>query len=231
VRRALNDNPIAQIAVLGLLAVVVAFLLMTRVLNKSSESSTTPATPATGTPTATATTDGSTAPAVPGATTAPATGSTVAPSDGSAATTSPAVPGAVAPSAGTAAVSSKLVAGPGLPKPVAKAYADDKAIVLLVFRRNGIDDAAVRTSVERLRGHPGIAVFVTEAGRIARYSRITEGLDVNRVPALIVVRPRRLAHGVPTATVSYGFQGPASVEQAVRDGLYTGPSDLPYYPR
>ena len=129
------------------------------------------------------------------------------------------------------ALPSKLVAGPGLPRPVADAYADGKAIVLFVFRNHGIDDAAVRASVEQLRGRSDLAVFVTHAGQIARYARITEGVDVNRVPALIVVRPRRLVHGAPTATVSYGFRGPDSVQQAVRDALYDGPRNLPYYPK
>ncbi|MGH2926218.1 MAG: hypothetical protein ACRDK1_09635, partial [Solirubrobacterales bacterium] len=163
-------------------------------------------------------------------------GSTVVPTDGSAPTTTPTaptttptVPGST--STGAAPVSGKLVAGPGLPKPVAQAYAQGKAIVLLVYRRNGIDDAAVRSSVERLRVSPFAAVFVTEADRVARYSRITAGLDVNRVPALIVVRPKSLSHGTPTGSVSYGFRGPASVDQAVRDALYKGPSNLPYYPK
>ncbi len=218
-RKALNDNPVVQIAVLGVLAVVVAFFLMTRVMNKSSDSSTatTPTTP-TETPSATAPTDGSVA------STAPATPSTTAPVD----------PGSASAGAAPAAAStvpSKLVAGPGLPSPVADAYADGKAIVLFVFRNHGIDDAAVRASVEQLRGRSDLAVFVTHAGGIARYARITEGVDVNRVPALIVVRPRRLAHGAPTATVSYGFRGPDSVQQAVRDALYEGPRNLPYYPK
>jgi hypothetical protein len=128
-------------------------------------------------------------------------------------------------------LSSKLVAGPGLPRPLARAYTDDKAIVLLVFSDRGIDDAAVRASVDRLRGRSDLAVFVTRAGHIARYARITEGVDVNRVPALIVIRPRHLTHGAPTASVSYGFRGVDSVDQAVRDGLYKGPTNLPYYPR
>ena len=34
-RKALNDNPIAQIAVLGVLAVVVGFLLLTRMSSSS----------------------------------------------------------------------------------------------------------------------------------------------------------------------------------------------------
>ncbi len=230
-RKALNENPIAQIAVLGVLGVVVAFFLMTRVLGGSGGSSTTaapaPAPGATATADATAPTTDATA----GSTPAPSTGSTVPPADGS--TTSPVPdPGAVSPSTGAAgSLPSKFVAGPGLPKPVAQAYADGKAVVLLIFRKNGIDDAAVRASVERLQGRQDLAVFVTRARGIARYSRITEGLDTNRVPALIVVRPRPLAHGTPTAIVNYGFRGPASVEQAVRDALYHGPSNLPYYPR
>ena len=54
---------------------------------------------------------------------------------------------------------------------------------------------------------------------------------MNRVPALIVLRPRHLTHGTPTASVSYGFRGPDSVDQAVSDALYKGPRNLPYYPR
>jgi hypothetical protein len=223
-RKALNDNPVAQIAVLGLLGVGVAFLLMTRVMHKSDSSSATSTSPTTSAAAApTAPSDASTA-AVPGATTgavpstsAPSTGAPVAPSAG--ATASP------------AGLPSKFVAGPGLPKPVASAYADGKAIVLFVFRNHGIDDAAVRASVERLHGRSDLAVFVTHAAGISRYAKITEGVDVTQVPALVVVRPRQLANGTPTATVSYGFRGPDSVDQAVRDGLYRGPSNLPYYPR
>jgi len=216
----LNDNPVAQIAVLGALAVIVGFLLLTRVAGKSGGSGS-PATSAT-TSSAPATPDG----ASTGAPTASATG-TVAPTTGS-----PSAPSATAPpTATTASPVGAFVAGPGLPGAVVKAYADDKAVVLFVFRHPGIDDAAVRASVERLRGRSDLAVFVTHAAHIARYARITEGVDVNRVPALIVLRPRHLTHGTPVASVSYGFRGRDSVEQAVRNALYKGPSDLPYYPR
>jgi hypothetical protein len=224
VRKALNDNPVVQIAVLGVLVVVVGFFLMTRVMSKSSDSGSSTTASATTPQSATAPTDGS---VTPGAT--DATASTGAPS-----TAAPPSPGSSATAGGQAAASSlpsKLVAGPGLPRPVADAYADGKAIVLFVFRNHGIDDTAVRASVEQLRGRSDLAVFVTNAGQIARYARITEGVDVNRVPALIVVRPHRLSHGAPTATVSYGFRGPDSVQQAVRDALYKGPRNLPYYPK
>jgi hypothetical protein len=221
VRRALNDNPVVQIAVLGVLAVVVAFLLLTR-MHKSGGSAPTPGSTSA---TATSSSAGSTS-AAPGSTSATAP-TTTAPSSTAPATSA----GAVPPAASTGEVpTGKLVAGPGLPGPVAAAYADNKAIVLFVFRHRGIDDAEVRSSVERLRGRGDLAVFITEASRIARFSRITEGVNVNRVPALVVVSPRKLTHGTPSASVSYGFRGPDTVDQAVRDALYNGPTNLPYYP-
>lgn len=140
----------------------------------------------------------------------------------------------VAPAGGTAAPATtlgKFVAGPGLPSPVVKAYDADKVVVLLVVRRGGIDDDAVKASVERMGGLPDIAVFVTNAGHVSRYSRIAAGVNLDRVPALIVLRPQKLSHGTPTATVSYGFRGPDSVAQAVADALYKGPTDVPYYPK
>ena len=69
------------------------------------------------------------------------------------------------------------------------------------------------------------------AKRIARYSRIASGVDVNRVPALVVISPKKLNDGgLPKATVSYGFRGPGSVVQAVKDAEYKGKTNLPYYP-
>jgi hypothetical protein len=213
VRKALNENPLAQMAVLGLLAVIVGFLLLTQMGHKSESSATSATT--SGAPNSTS---ASTASSSAAATTPPATGSTAVP------------PTTVPPAGAATGAVGEFVAGPGLPAPVVKAYADDKAVVLFVFRHRGVDDAAVRTSVERLRGRNDLAVFVTHAAHIARYARITEGVDVNRVPALIVLRPRHLAHGTPTASVSYGFRGPDSVDQAIRNALYKGPRNLPYYP-
>jgi hypothetical protein len=146
--------------------------------------------------------------------------------------TAPAAGTAVSPSLGSATVpSGDLVAGPGLPKPVAKAYGDGQAVVLLIVRNQGIDDEAVQKSVESLRAFPRLSVFVTRAGHIARFSRIAEGVNVDRVPALIVIRPKSLTQGPPSATISYGFRSPASVVQAVRNTVYRGPTNLPYYPK
>jgi hypothetical protein len=62
--------------------------------------------------------------------------------------------------------------------------------------------------------------------------RVTGGVDVNGAPALVVLRPREHSElGVPVESVSYGFRGPASAEQAVRDALHDVRRDLPYHPR
>jgi hypothetical protein len=201
------------------LALVVGFLLITRMSGKesssSSDTSATAASVAPGTETSTPTPADSTATAVPDASAtesvAPAAPST----------------GAVA----EAAAAGKFVAGPGLPLPVVQAYGANKVVVLLVVRRKGIDDEAVRASVENLGGVADVALFVTNAGHISRYSRIATGVNVDRVPALIVLKPRELTEGTPVATVSYGFRGPDSVAQAVRDALYKGPTNQPYYPK
>ncbi len=76
---------------------------------------------------------------------------------------------------------------------------------------------------------PGVATFIVPASKISRYAAITEGVGVSRVPALVVVRPKRLHEAVPTASVSYGFQSGESVVQAVIDAGYKGPT-VDYHP-
>jgi hypothetical protein len=220
-RKAINDNPMVQIGVIGLLVVVVGFFLLTQ-MGKGSSTSSTSSTEASVAPDASATPSDSSATA----TTPPA--STATTPSVSAPSTTPAAP---AGSAAAPAAAGEFVAGPGLPRPVVQAYNADKVVVLLVVRRGGIDDGAVKASVERMSGLPDTAVFMTNAGHVSRYSRIASGVDLDRVPALIVLRPQKLTHGTPTATVSYGFRGPASVAQAIADALYNGPTNVPYYPK
>jgi hypothetical protein len=220
-RKAINDNPMVQIGVIGLLVVVVGFFLLTQ-MGKGSSTSSTSSTEASVAPDASATPSDSSATA----TTPPA--STATTPSVSAPSTTPAAP---AGSAAAPAAAGEFVAGPGLPRPVVQAYNADKVVVLLVVRRGGIDDDAVKASVERMSGLPDTAVFMTNAGHVSRYSRIASGVDLDRVPALIVLRPQKLTHGTPTATVSYGFRGPASVAQAIADALYNGPTNVPYYPK
>jgi hypothetical protein len=107
-------------------------------------------------------------------------------------------------------------------------------VVLMVYRRKGVDDPFVfqaKRLIEALPASSGVeaSVFLVRAKEIARYSRITQGVNVNRVPAIVVIKPKDLSDGVPTATVSYGVRGAPSVVQAVKDAAYEG-RQLPYYP-
>jgi hypothetical protein len=213
-----NDNPLVQAAVLGVLALIVGFLLLTRMSGGSGSSSpTSSTTEASVTPTAAA-------PSAPAPSTTP---------DATAPTSTVPAPAATAaaPSATGAAPTAAFVAGPGLPAPVVKAYAGGKVVVVLIVRRHGIDDAAVKASVQQHSNGGDVALFVTNAGHISRYARIAEGVNVDRVPALIVMKPRNQVQGVPVATVSYGFRSADSVAQAIQNSLYKGPTNLPSYPK
>jgi hypothetical protein len=118
---------------------------------------------------------------------------------------------------------------PPPPRPVLDAWGANRTLVLLFVRDGGIDDRLVKSATEGLAGFSGTATFVVPARRIARYAAITEGVGVERTPALVVVTPKHLKKTVPTASVSYGFQSPESVRQAVIDAGYKGPT-LDYHP-
>ena len=218
-RQKINENPVVQAALIGVLVLAVGFLMLTRVMGGSANNEAPPATESSATAT-------------------PATGTTPAPAETTPSDTTPAPtpadPNATAPAPtdpATPAAEGEFVAGPGLPGDVVKAYADGKVVTLLVVRKNGTVDKQVKAMVDTLRSRSDTAVFVTAAAGIADFSRITQGLNVGRVPALVVIRPRRLTDGpTPVATVSYGFRGPQSIDQAVRDALYSGPDNQPYYP-
>jgi hypothetical protein len=213
-REALNNNPIVQIAVVGVLVVFVGLFLMMNMSKKSSNS-------------------GTAAPAATGA--APVAGATTTPVQVPAGAVPDASAGGVTgltPSTAQGTVTPEsLIPGPGLPKPVVAAWKSGDAIALLIVRSHGIDDRLVRGSVESLSSDSRVAVFVARAEHVARYSRITQGVGVNRAPALVVVRPRKESGSVPQASVSYGFRNSQSVVQAVHNALYSGRDNLPYYPR
>ena len=214
-RKAINENPMAQIAVIGLLVLVVGFLLLTRVMKsgESAETATTADTTAVpaGTPAPTTAPDAAAVPAAPAGD----------------ATTAPVTPESSAPPAGG---TSEFTAGPGLPGPLVDAYDRGDTVALYVTRYEGVDDRAVTHNVRRLQSVNDVALFETNAKDIADYSRIAAGVNVDRTPALVVLTPREVnGPGQPVATVSYGFRGFDSVAQAVRDAGYDG-KDLPYSP-
>jgi len=118
---------------------------------------------------------------------------------------------------------------PPPPAEVTDAFAAGNIVVLLFVRDGGIDDRMVEADVQRLSGFEGVSTFVIPVKQIARYASIAQGVDVERVPALVVIRPKRVDANVPSASVQYGYQSPASVTQAVKDAGYEGPT-LNYHP-
>jgi hypothetical protein len=203
-RRALNENPIVQVVLLGILGVIVAVLFMTRVMGQNNAAAPDPAATAT---------EAAPAPATEAASVTP---ETVAPAD---------------PAATAAPASVGFETGAGLPKDVVAAYEAGDVVVLLVVNRKATEDRRLEAEVNgSLRGRGDTSIFVAEASNVARYSRIAEGVNLDRVPGLVVLEPRSQVEGeLPGATISYGYRGPESVQQAVEDVLYDGKA-LPYHP-
>jgi hypothetical protein len=197
-RESLNNNPLVQVVVLGVLLLVAGFVLLSTMGGGSNEAE------------EATTTSGSATAAAPEGAVAVAASAGGAP------------PAATAPAPPPAALAG---AAPAPPQAVRSAFASGHTVVLLFVRDGGIDDRLVAGATRRLGSLPGVAPFVIPAHRIARYARITEGVEVSRVPALVVIRPKRLDQRIPTASVHYGFQSPESVI----DAGYSGPS-VDYHP-
>ena len=193
-REKLNDNPMAQVALVGVLLVVAAVFLLGKMGGGSEEE------------------EGEGSPAA---------------------------------DAAVAAVASELEAGqqplnlpppgsglgapPAPPQPVVDAFDSGQTVAILFVRDGGIDDELVTAAVNQLNAIGGVATFVVPSNQIARWVSIAQGVDLNRVPALVVIRPKRLNHGYDPASVSYGFQSSESIVQAVVDARYHG-GTVPYHP-
>jgi hypothetical protein len=213
-REAINNNPIVQIGLLGVLGVIVAVVFMSNMGGdappaEEAADSTASATPATSAPPADAST-----PAVPGAPATPA-------------------PETVVP--GDVAGSTPFEAGKGLPAELVNAHESGDVVVLLVMQSGGVEDEPIKQDVESLENRGDTSVFVTDAKRVSKYSRIAEGVSLDRVPAIIILHPfeGKLAGGkappMPEASVAYGYRGEESIVQAVNDALYDGKTG-PYSP-
>jgi hypothetical protein len=198
-REKLNENPLYQVALIGVLLVVAAVFVLGSMgggEEAEEESGTT------------------------------ATSATVTAPTGSATVTTSGAEGIEAP---TSASALPPVPAPPLPKRLTDAFRANRTVVLLIVKPGGIDDAITAAGALPLSFQRDVSLFVVPARKIARYAAITQGVDVSRVPALVVVRPKRLDDGVVTATVSYGFQSSQSIVQAVVDARYDGRT-LTYHP-
>lgn len=208
-REQLNSNPLVQAAVVGVLLISAGFFLLSTMGGGEEET------------------------AAPTEATVEIAGTGVS---GSATGASPgeAVEGAISSATASAAavpIPPEVLAEAASPPPqnVTAAFDANQIVTLLFVRNGGIDDRIVASTVRQLDSLQGVASFVVPASEIARYASITQGVDVQRVPALIVIRPKRLDDGIPSASVHYGFQSPQSIAQAVIDAGYKGPT-LDYHP-
>jgi hypothetical protein len=187
--------------------------------------------------------EGSPAPVAPGAAAPPPADTAAPPAEGAVPSTAAAdtgtgsdsgaatQPSGTPPPSTGAGNGSDFAAGPGLPKDVANAYDSGKVVALMVVRKAAEGDAKLVPMVEALRSRGDTAVFIVKAFDVARYSRIAQGVNLNRTPALVVVQPKRLTQGpLPEATVFYGYRSKQSVDQQVDDALYDGRRNLPYAP-
>jgi len=205
-REKLNENPIAQVGLIAVLVVVaiVMFISSSGGGEESEEAA------------------GETVATVNGVT---ATGST--PGEAVEGAVDSIEEGAVAGISAAEAPAS--IPAPPPPRPLATAYESGKTVVLLVVDTGSIDSAFTARSSQLLAPLSDVSLFVVPAKEIARYAAVTVGLDVNRVPALVVMKPKKLSGGTPQATVDYGIQTPQTVVQAVLDANYHG-RELNYHP-
>jgi hypothetical protein len=190
-REKLNENPIAQAALVGVLLLLAVVFLLGKGGGGEEEGVEEAAAPA---PTAIAAAE------------VEATGTPELPPPGS----GPAAP-------------------PAPPASVISAYEAGDTVVILFVRQGGIDDDLVKRAAARVDSVADVATFVVPSNRLARYVSIAQGVDLDRLPALVVIRPRQFDRGFAAASVQYGFQSPQSIAQAVVDARYHG-GTLPYHP-
>jgi hypothetical protein len=142
---------------------------------------------------------------------------------------------ATAAAEGSVATLAATVPKPPLPSKLAAAYEANKVVALLFVRNGGIDDRLVAKYADLLRSTFGptadhrLDYSVIPVKKIAHYGAITLGLGVQRVPALIVLRPKKLSEGKLEGSVFYGYQTPSSIAQALVDSVYHGPEGS-YHP-
>ena len=102
----------------------------------------------------------------------------------------------------------------GLPRPIQRAIADRKVLVLLFWNPKSVDDRAVKRAVGRADRWSG-DVFVRAANvkSVSRYGKITRGAAVEQSPSVVVV-DRNLK-----AETLVGYVDTRSVDQAVVDAF------------
>jgi hypothetical protein len=111
-------------------------------------------------------------------------------------------------------LTAKAAAAGGLPLRVLKAIGDHKVVVLLFWSPKSADDKAVRKALAGIDRHDGkVLAHATHLKRIARYSQITRGANVQQSPTVLVID--RKLRVVPLV----GYVDRVTIDQAVTDAL------------
>jgi hypothetical protein len=127
-----------------------------------------------------------------------------------------------APKTGEAAAAEAGIDLNGIPKPIARAIRKDKTLVLLFWNGKSADDKAVHEALAKVNRWDG-RVYVGSASikKIAKYGRITRGVDVEQSPTIVV------ADNQLRAETLVGYVDATTIDQAVvdafrnSDGLFT----------
>jgi hypothetical protein len=110
----------------------------------------------------------------------------------------------------------------GVPKPAAKAIAEQKVLVLLFWNDKSADDRAVKKALNEVDRWDGrVYLHAAPLKSISKYGRITRGADVEQSPTIVVVDPALRADTV------VGYVDTQTIDQMVVDafrnstGLFT----------
>ena len=133
-----------------------------------------------------------------------------------AAATQGAAPAAAAAAAKPGKAGAKAVAKSGLPLRVLQAIGDRKVVVLLFWSPRSADDKAVRKALAGIDRHDGkVLAHAAHLKRIARYSSITRGANVEQSPTVLVVDRKMNVQPL------VGYVDRVTIDQAVADALRT----------
>jgi hypothetical protein len=118
------------------------------------------------------------------------------------------------PSTGDSATTAVKEDLKGLPKPIARALGKDKVLVLLFWNGKSADDKAVHAALKKVdRWNGRVSVQSASIKQIAKYGRISRGVDVEQSPT-IVIADRDLR-----AETLVGYVDKTTIDQAVLDAM------------
>jgi hypothetical protein len=102
----------------------------------------------------------------------------------------------------------------GLPKPVARALRKNKVLVLLFWNRKAADDQAVRAALKDVdRWNGRVSVQVAPIRQIAKYGRISRGVDVEQSPTIVITDPELHAETL------VGYVDTTTIDQTIVDAF------------